>query len=75
MTMLDAGRNLTYQLTHQLGAAIIQGQYAVDKTFPTEAELSQQFNISCSVSRIGFARADRVVDLLVIVVVGIEHPL
>lgn len=49
--MLDAGRNLTYQLTHQLGAAIIQGHYAVDKTFPTEAELSQQFNISRSVTR------------------------
>ena len=51
MNMLDAGRNLTYQLTHQLGAAIIQGHYAVDKTFPTEAELSQQFNISRSVTR------------------------
>lgn len=49
--MLDAGRNLTYQLTHRLGAAIIQGQYAVDKSFPTEAELSQQFNISRSVTR------------------------
>lgn len=49
--MLDAGRNLTYQLTHQLGAAIIQGQYATDKSFPTEAELSQQFNISRSVTR------------------------
>lgn len=49
--MLDTGRNLTYQLTHQLGAAIVQGQYAVDKSFPTEAELSQQFNISRSVTR------------------------
>ena len=49
--MLDTGRNLTHQLTHQLGAAIVQGQYAVDKTFPTEAELSQQFNISRSVTR------------------------
>jgi DNA-binding FadR family transcriptional regulator len=49
--MLDTGRNLTHQLTHQLGAAIIQGSYAVDKSFPTEAELSQQFNISRSVTR------------------------
>jgi|SRR5690554_517865 len=49
--MLDAGRNLTYQLTHQLGAAIVQGQYAEEKSFPTEAELSQQFNISRSVTR------------------------
>lgn len=49
--MLDTGRNLTYQLTHQLGAAIVQGQYALDKSFPTEAELSSQFNISRSVTR------------------------
>ena len=49
--MLDSGRNLTHQLTHQLGAAIIEGSYAVDKSFPTEAELSQQFNISRSVTR------------------------
>jgi DNA-binding FadR family transcriptional regulator len=49
--MLDSGRNLTHQLTHQLGAAIIQGSYAVDKSFPTEAELSQQFSISRSVTR------------------------
>ncbi len=49
--MLDTGRNLTHQLTHQLGAAIVQGQYAIDKPFPTEAELSLQFNISRSVTR------------------------
>lgn len=49
--MLETGRNLTHQLTHQLGAAIVQGQYAIDKSFPTEAELSQQFNISRSVTR------------------------
>lgn len=49
--MHDNGRNLTYQLTHQLGAAIVEGQYAIDKGFPTEAELSLQFNISRSVTR------------------------
>ena len=49
--MLDSGRNLTHQLTHQLGSAIIQGSYAIDKSFPTEAELSQQFSISRSVTR------------------------
>lgn len=49
--MLDTGRNLTHQLTHQLGAAIVQGQYAIEKSFPTEAELSTQFNISRSVTR------------------------
>jgi DNA-binding FadR family transcriptional regulator len=49
--MQDTGRNLTHQLAHQLGAAIVQGQYAIDKPFPTEAELSSQFNISRSVTR------------------------
>lgn len=49
--MLESGRNLTHQLTHELGAAIVQGQYAVGKSFPTEAELSQQFTISRSVTR------------------------
>lgn len=49
--MQDSGRNLTYQLAHQLGAAIVQGEYAMDKAFPTEAELSGQFNISRSVTR------------------------
>lgn len=49
--MLDTGRNLTYQLTHNLGAAIVRGEYAIDKSFPTEAELSLQFNISRSVTR------------------------
>jgi DNA-binding FadR family transcriptional regulator len=49
--MQDTGRNLTHQLTHQLGAAIVQGRYAIDKPFPTEAELSTEFNISRSVTR------------------------
>lgn len=49
--MMDSGRNLTYQLTHKLGAAIVRGEYAIDKSFPTEAELSIQFNISRSVTR------------------------
>jgi DNA-binding FadR family transcriptional regulator len=49
--MLDAGRNLTYQLTHQLGAAIVRGEYAIDKAFPTEAELSRRYAISRSVTR------------------------
>lgn len=49
--MLESGRNLTHQLTHKLGAAIVQGQFATAESFPTEAELSQQFNISRSVTR------------------------
>ncbi|MES2822966.1 MAG: FadR/GntR family transcriptional regulator [Pseudomonadota bacterium] len=47
----NAGPNLTYNLTQQLGAAIVRGHYAIDKPFPTEAELSIQFNISRSVTR------------------------
>jgi DNA-binding FadR family transcriptional regulator len=49
--MPDSGRNLTHQLTHQIGAAIIKGSYPIDKSFPTEAELSLQYNISRSVTR------------------------
>jgi DNA-binding FadR family transcriptional regulator len=49
--MPDSGRNLTHQLTHKIGAAIIKGSYAIDKSFPTEAELSLQYNISRSVTR------------------------
>lgn len=49
--MFDACRNLTYSLTHQIGEAIVRGNYAVDKSFPTEAELSVEFNISRNVTR------------------------
>lgn len=49
--MFDSCRNLTYALTHQIGAAIIRGSYSIDKIFPTEAELSLEFNISRSVTR------------------------
>lgn len=51
MEILDGSRNLTQQLTYELGKAIVQGKYQVDAAFPTEAELSAQFNISRSVTR------------------------
>lgn len=51
MDVLDGSRNLTQQLTYELGRAIVQGKYQVDASFPTEAELSSQFNISRSVTR------------------------
>lgn len=51
MDILDGTRNLTQQLTYELGRAIVQGKYRVDDSFPTEAELSNQFNISRSVTR------------------------
>ncbi len=49
--VLDSSRNLTHQLTHELGKAIVQGQYKMDADFPTEAELSERFQISRSVTR------------------------
>lgn len=48
---LTNSRNLTQQLTYELGRAIVQGKYKIDAAFPTEAELSAQFNISRSVTR------------------------
>ena len=51
MDLIDHSRNLTQQLTYELGRAIVQGKYKVDSSFPTEADLSAQFNISRSVTR------------------------
>lgn len=51
MDILDGSRNLTQQLTYDLGKAIVQGKYKVDASFPTEAELSAQYSISRSVTR------------------------
>lgn len=51
MDILDGSRNLTQQLAHELGKAIVQGKYKIDASFPTEAELSTQFSISRSVTR------------------------
>lgn len=51
MDLIDHSRNLTQQLTYELGRAIVQGRYKMDSAFPTEADLSAQFNISRSVTR------------------------
>lgn len=51
MDLIDHSRNLTQQLTYELGRAIVQGKYKIDASFPTEADLSAQFNISRSVTR------------------------
>jgi len=51
MSRLEAGRNLTHQVTYQLGAAIVRGEYGVNDALPTEAELCEQFDISRSVVR------------------------
>lgn len=51
MDTFDSNRNLTHQVVHKLGAAIIQGKYQVNAAFPTEAELCEQYDISRSVIR------------------------
>lgn len=51
MSRFDGGRNLTHQVTYQLGAAIVRGDYGDQQTLPTEAELCEQFDISRSVIR------------------------
>lgn len=51
MESLDGSLNLTQQVTHELGRAIVQGEYAIDAPFPTEADLSARYNISRSVTR------------------------
>ncbi|NMP16213.1 FadR/GntR family transcriptional regulator [Thalassotalea sp. Y01] len=43
--------NLTYQLTHDLGKAIVTGQYKPGDGLPTEAELCEQFDVSRSATR------------------------
>jgi len=45
------GRNITYSLVEALGQSIVDGSYAVDHPFSTEAELSKQYGASRSVTR------------------------
>lgn len=51
MSQFDGGRNLTHQVTYQLGGAIVRGDYGINQAFPTEAELCTRFDISRSVIR------------------------
>lgn len=44
-------RNLTHQLVHDLGLAIVQGKYAVNAALPSEADLCKQFGVSRSATR------------------------
>lgn len=44
------GRNLTYGMLDMLGKAIVTGHYD-DRSFPTEAELAKQYDVSRSVVR------------------------
>lgn len=43
--------NLTYQLTHDLGKAIVTGRYQIGQGLPTEAELCTQYDVSRSATR------------------------
>ncbi len=51
MDKAHAGRNLTQQLVHTLGAAIVQGKYPEGTGLPSEAELCEEFEISRSATR------------------------
>lgn len=44
-------RNLTQQLVHDLGRAIVHGEYDVAQSLPSEAEICEQFSISRSAVR------------------------
>ena len=44
-------RNLTHQLVHDLGLAIVQGNYAINAALPSEADICKQFGVSRSATR------------------------
>lgn len=52
-TMDSSHRNLTQQLVHILGKAIVQGQYEVGGSLPSEAEICAQYSISRTAVREG----------------------
>ncbi|WP_440874099.1 FadR/GntR family transcriptional regulator [Thalassotalea sp. PLHSN55] len=43
--------NLTYQLAHDLGTAIVIGKYKIGDSLPTEAELCIEYDVSRSATR------------------------
>jgi len=43
--------NLTHQLTHDLGMAIVKGQYKVGEGLPSEADLCVEYDVSRSATR------------------------
>lgn len=47
----EHSQNLTQQLTHDLGRAIVQGVYPVGTGMPSEADLCLQHNVSRSATR------------------------
>jgi DNA-binding FadR family transcriptional regulator len=49
--MVYQHRNITHQLVHDLGSAILRGQYKVGDNLPTEANIGAQFNTSRTSTR------------------------
>lgn len=49
--MLSQRRNLTQQLVHELGTAILQSEYKVGEKLPTEAMISEKFQVSRTSTR------------------------
>lgn len=44
-------RNLTQELVHELGSAIVRGDYVVDGRFPSEAAIGETFDVGRSATR------------------------
>ncbi|MBL8299665.1 MAG: FadR family transcriptional regulator [Rhodanobacteraceae bacterium] len=51
MTGSDTGKNLTHSIVHDLGTAIVTGQYTSERPFPIESELCDTYQASRSVLR------------------------
>lgn len=51
MIRQTTNRNLTHQLVHDLGIAIVQGRYAATQKLPSEADICQQYNVSRTSTR------------------------
>lgn len=43
--------NLTFQLTHDLGFAIVKGEFGIGEKLPSEADLCEQYGVSRSATR------------------------
>ncbi len=51
MDIRGNGKNLTQQLSHDLGMGIVNGDYSPSVRFPSEAKLCEEFQISRSATR------------------------
>ncbi len=51
MLRTQAKHNLTHQLTHNLGMAIVKGDYLVGEGLPSEADICEMYDVSRSATR------------------------